>query len=87
MLCCKKENNVIYISVIDDGATLSAEEVIKLNGKIDMYDEFDTTSESSHGIALTNIQKRLKFMYGEKASLKLSVDGNQTISTIRIELE
>ena len=85
---CKKENNVICISVIDDGGSVSREDIAEINRKIDLYEEIETTSESSHGIALTNIQKRLKFMFGDKACLRLDIiDENKTISMIKIELE
>ena len=53
-----------------------------------MWEEIEIRNETSHGIALTNIQKRLNFMYGDKASLRLeNVDGNKTKSIIQIELE
>ena len=87
-VCCKKEGNIVFIIVADDGGMISEDKIAQINNKIRLCEDIESTSETMHGIALTNIQKRLPFMYEEKATLSLSsADGKKTISTIRIEVE
>ena len=58
-----------------------------INEKITLCEEIDSQSEVSHGIALTNIQKRLNLMYHDKAKLKIDVIDGKTVSSIVIETE
>jgi len=86
-VCCKKDNNYLKISVIDDGNSLTKEELYTINEKIRLCDEIESNKNLSHGIALSNIQKRLNLMYGDSAKLKLEIlDDNKTMSSIKIKL-
>ena len=86
-VCCKKDENYLKISVIDDGNSLKTEELYNINEKIRLCDEIESNKNLSHGIALSNIQKRLNLMYGDNAKLRLEIlDDNKTMSSIEIKL-
>ena len=83
----KKENNTIVILIIDDGIGLTSDEIKIINEKISLCEEIESKTETSHGIALTNIQKRLNLMYGSRGKLKLDKMNGKTVSSITIEME
>ena len=84
---CKKDNDMLRILVIDDGKSLKNEDLHEINEKIRLCDEIESNPNLSHGIALSNIQKRLNLMYGDNARLKLKIlDDDKTMSAIEIKL-
>ena len=84
---CKKEDNSIVIRVVNDGELLTQEEVEKLNERIRLCEEkVNTNKVDMHGIALVNIQRRLKLMYGDNANVSIGSFDNRTISSIIIKM-
>ena len=85
---CKKIDKKIIIEVIDDGEVISPEELEVINKKIQLCEEKVEMNKNHHGIALINIQRRLKLMYGEYANLSIGLtDDEKTISSIVINME
>lgn len=85
---CKKDNDSIIIEVIDDGEIISQDELDNINKRIQLYEEKVETSKNYHGIALINIQRRLKLMYGESANLSIKITEDcKTVSSIIIKME
>ena len=82
---CVEDNKNLTIKVINDGKVISDEKLVTINNKI-QYNE-ENSDNNTHGIALYNIQKRLRLMYGDKAILRiLCADDKKTISYINIDL-
>lgn len=85
---CKKVDSFIIIEVIDDGDVITQEELEYINKKIQLCEEKVEINKNHHGIALVNIQRRLKLMYEENANLSIKItDDNKTISSIKIKME
>ena len=84
-VCCKKVDDIVSITVINDCISLSLEKMNEINKKLENCDEIESTSETSNGVALSNIQKRLNFMYGDNATIRLGIiDDTKTIAIIKI---
>ena len=85
---CKKDKESIIIEVIDDGEVISQEELENINKRIQLCEEKVETNKNYHGIALVNIQRRLKLMYGENANLSIKItEDYKTVSSIIIKTE
>lgn len=82
---CVEDNKNLTIRVINDGKVISDEKLVTINNKIQYIEE--NSENNTHGIAVYNIQKRLRLMYGDKATLRiLCSDDKKTISYINIDL-
>ena len=68
---CKKEKNGVIISVYDNGYGMSEETIAKCRNSFES-DEF-----KNENIGLTNIYRRIKLIYGEKADLVIESRKNE----------
>lgn len=84
---CKKIDSIININVANDANNIDKNKIDEINKKIQSLNIDTGEEKNSHGIALVNIQKRLKLMYGNNAKLSLSVVDDKIVSTINIVLE
>lgn len=60
-----QDNCNLYIRVTDNGVGLSTKELTRLRNSL------DTVESSSTGIALSNIQHRIRLVYGKRSSLTI----------------
>lgn len=76
-------NGVLRIMVADTGCGISPQHLQILRGSLEKYSEIP--EQQSEHIGLINTQKRLRLLYGEKASLLLhSKENKVTVVTVQI---
>ena len=86
---CNKIEDTIEINVINDGDSVDKESIANIDNKLQRFENIQVDEKNgSHGIALINIQKRLKLMYGSNANLNVYFsEDNKVISSIKIKME
>lgn len=72
-----KENNMLYISVTDNGAGISPEKIKELN---ELFST-DYIFRNTH-IGLKNVISRIKILFGDQAGYSIESDSEQTRITI-----
>ncbi len=85
-----KDNNYVIIDVLNQNQSrLTENDMLEINKKIITDKEEFNDSYKKHGLALKNIQKRLKLIYGDCASvsLLLSENGDFVITRVIIPKE
>lgn len=87
-LSVRKVNDTLSIKIGNTGV-ISQDKLNNINKKLKDNNLEDESKEIfyGHGIALINIKKRLTLIFGEKVSLYLSVDNENTYSNIDIVME
>lgn len=86
---CKRIDDTIYIMVSNYSNEIEKEKIGKVNEELqNIEDNLYENKEGYHGIALINIQRRLKLMYGENANLSIYVTNkDEVVSLIKIKME
>ena len=75
----------INIVISDNGMGISKVNLKKLNDSISKYDVLEQKINSSHGLAMPNVNKRLKLFFGEKYGIHVSsIEGIGTDVEIHI---
>ncbi len=75
-LSAKISKDKLIIKVIDNGKGISNEALQKLNEKLNNIEDHQIT-EGLSGIALLNIQKRIRLAFGSEYGIKVAHFGNQ----------
>lgn len=82
------EADGVLLKIIDNGAGMSREQLQKLNRKILKAEKSEYPQNQIHGVALTNIQKRLCTLYGTRYGITVhSFDGEGTTVTVWLPLQ
>lgn len=83
----KKEDDAVLISIVDDGAGISPEQVRELNARIERGVEGESRDASGkgNGIGLANVHSRIQMHFGKEYGLRVdSESGSCTRVTLRI---
>jgi len=83
----KKEDDAVLISIVDDGAGITPEQVRELNARIERGGEGESRDASGkgNGIGLANVHSRIQMHFGKEYGLRVdSEPGNFTRVTLRI---
>lgn len=67
-----REDEDIFIKVVNSGKTLSDEEIEELNSRIRFCKTRQKSTTNGTGIALCNVNERVRLFYGEKYGLEIS---------------
>jgi two-component system sensor histidine kinase YesM len=74
----RTEENLVRVSIKDNGIGMSSEKQLQLMKQLDHYDKTDQLSESAgKGVGMINIYRRLKLFYGEAAVLSIKSEYQQ----------
>ncbi|CAM4087294.1 sensor histidine kinase [Lederbergia lenta] len=76
----KEVGQEIHVIVFDNGKGMSKERLAKL--KQSLYVRNITGTENHHGIALVNINERIKFLYGESYGMELNSEEGEGFTVI-----
>lgn len=78
-----EDSDFLYITVHDNGAGMTEEEIHTLMTKTKQH-----TKDSMNGIGVANVDKRLKLIYGKECGLTIeSKKGEYTLVTVKIRKE
>lgn len=67
-----REDEDIFIKVVNSGKTLSDEKIEELNSRIRFHKTRQNSTTTGAGIALCNVDERVRLFYGEKYGLEIS---------------
>jgi len=76
----RAEKDYMVIEVSDNGEGMEQEALLALQKHLDKADEWDYSEYRLSGVALVNIQKRIRGRYGEKYGLALKGGAGEGLS-------
>lgn len=80
-----KTGEFITIVISDNGGGMSQEVLTELNARLNSFEQRSDRSDTTHGIALPNVNMRLKMHFGDSYGIEVhSVEGIGTDVEIRI---
>ena len=86
-ITAKDKEGIMEISVRDNGNGMSYEEADRLRQELYDGKEFENTIEGSNRIALKNVNRRLKYQYGDNAGIQFETEeGKGTVVFIHIPI-
>jgi two-component system sensor histidine kinase YesM len=69
---CQYTGNNIILRVSDNGVGMTPERLRELNDRVsNIYDSFERDSDATGGIALTNVNNRIKLLFGENYGIHI----------------
>lgn len=83
----KRDKDKVLLQVTDNGIGMSQEQLHDLRDKLSHCHEGDFAESSLHGVALCNIQRRIRTLYGEDCGITIdSISEKGTTATILLPI-
>jgi two-component system sensor histidine kinase YesM len=85
LISAYKEEDSIYINIVDDGLGVESEKLEMLNAAFQGLVDFEHSDVGSKGIGMVNVNSRVKLYYGNKYGLSItSIPGVETLIRVHI---
>ena len=82
----EKQEDVLLLSVVDDGCGIAEEKAVELRKKLSIVDA-EAIPNGSHGMALRNVQTRIQLRWGKQYGLSFDTKlGMGTVMRLALPL-